>query len=79
MCEKPNQAGDLARNLNITGSNDGFIGNDNKAVTWAIKHFPDLILYFLGTHPMVFYTPMFHGIFGCIWFIFYAFFYSDFC
>jgi hypothetical protein len=29
MCEKPNQAGDLARNLNITGSNDGFIGNDN--------------------------------------------------
>jgi hypothetical protein len=22
MCEKPNQAGDLARNLNITGSND---------------------------------------------------------
>ncbi|CAC9446594.1 DNA topoisomerase III (EC [uncultured Gammaproteobacteria bacterium] len=38
MCEKPNQAGDLARNLNITGSNDGFIGNDNKAVTWAIEH-----------------------------------------
>jgi hypothetical protein len=29
MCEKPNQAGDLARNLNITGSNDGFIGNDS--------------------------------------------------
>jgi hypothetical protein len=25
--------------------------------------FPDLILYFLGTHPLVFYMPVFHGIF----------------
>jgi hypothetical protein len=25
--------------------------------------FLDLILYFLGTHPLVFYMPAFHGIF----------------
>jgi hypothetical protein len=25
--------------------------------------FLDLILYFLGTHPLVFYMPVFHGIF----------------
>lgn len=38
ICEKPSQARDLARNLNLKGYGYGFIGNDNKAITWAYGH-----------------------------------------
>jgi DNA topoisomerase-3 len=42
ICEKPGQGRDLARNLNINGKGDGFIGNNSNsnsiAITWAIGH-----------------------------------------
>ncbi len=38
ICEKPSQARDLANNLNISGSNDGYIGDSNTVITWAIGH-----------------------------------------
>ena len=42
ICEKPSQGRDLARNLNISGKGDGFIGNNTNAnsiaITWAIGH-----------------------------------------
>jgi DNA topoisomerase-3 len=42
ICEKPGQGRDLARNLNISGKGDGFIGNNSNsnsiAITWAIGH-----------------------------------------
>lgn len=40
ICEKPSQARDLARNLNISGKGDGFIANNANsiAITWAIGH-----------------------------------------
>jgi DNA topoisomerase-3 len=38
ICEKPSQGRDLARNLGVSGQGNGFIGNNNIAVTWAIGH-----------------------------------------
>lgn len=38
ICEKPGQGRDLARILGISGGSDGFIGNKDIAVTWAIGH-----------------------------------------
>jgi DNA topoisomerase-3 len=38
ICEKPSQARDLARNLNINSGADGYIGNGNEVVTFAIGH-----------------------------------------
>ncbi len=38
ICEKPSQGRDLARNLGVSGTGDGFIGNQSIAVTWAVGH-----------------------------------------
>lgn len=38
ICEKPSQAKDLSRIMNINGGGDGFIGDNSIAVTWAIGH-----------------------------------------
>lgn len=38
ICEKPSQGRDLAKILGISGGGDGFIGNNEDKVTWAIGH-----------------------------------------
>lgn len=38
LCEKPSQAKDIARVLGVTRRGQGFIGDGNTVVTWAIGH-----------------------------------------
>ncbi|EOU4517698.1 toprim domain-containing protein, partial [Escherichia coli] len=42
LCEKPSQAKDIARELALSKRGDGYIGDDNIAVTWAIGHLLEL-------------------------------------
>ena len=63
LCEKPSQAKDLARVLNVSGKSNGYIGSGDKRVTWAYGHLfelfmpedydPELKNWSLSTLPLI--------------------------